>query len=549
MDNKVEKIMKNYKKELDKIDKKYEVKQIKVPDTRDLEDKIKSEKELISKLEFEGKELNEEMIARAKERLELAMNEKAELDSKYQEELSKRDENVLRKNQLRNSKVVLESGREVTRAEKDKLDKADLKNKAIRELTSESKAISEALLTKKAELESKRKEWNEFKYEYEKDENGKLKPQPINADEVKKIRAEFDNIKNEMIELDKMQKQCDEYLAELKAPTKDDKDFMKTWSDTAKEQTQPVQGQPTQTQPTQTQPTQTQPTQSQPTQSQPTQTQPTQQQPVQIQSVQGQPTQAQQVKSITINANTGKATVVTEQGEKEIEIEDLIENRKGLYESVHLDRILEDKGKTSAIAKALFKRKVNPIILKAIESDDKMIEGYIDSLIDNSKELPFEYVHNLEDSSLSNKNTRFMNRIGLKEEKIRGAEVNGAEKFFGIKKFFRYINKNRTLNAPKQPQQLPSGKQKKLRDDPTINMGRDPKEIFNGLTAEQQDEIKGLLINNGTSDLQVKYGLTYNEAHGLLREYGKKPSQDKLEQNQSQKDQEKDKDDNGTITL
>lgn len=147
--NKVEEIMENYKKELEKIDKKYEVKTLNKPDTTEIEEKIKYEKEFIAKLEFEGKETNAEMIERAKQRLKEAIDKKLEIDMNYENEKLKREEKLLENNKLKNSKVILESGREVKMSEKDELDKADLKNKAIRELTSESKNISQKLLTKK----------------------------------------------------------------------------------------------------------------------------------------------------------------------------------------------------------------------------------------------------------------------------------------------------------------------------------------------------------------------------------------------------------------
>ena len=157
--NKVEEILENYKKEVEKIDKKYDVETLKKPDTKELDDKIKYEKEFIAKLEFEGKEINSEMIEKAKQRLKLAMDQKVEIDLNYEKDLLNKDEIVAEKNKMKKSKVVLDSGREVTMEEKDNLDKEDLRNKAIRELTSESKSISEKLVAKKEDLENKRKEW------------------------------------------------------------------------------------------------------------------------------------------------------------------------------------------------------------------------------------------------------------------------------------------------------------------------------------------------------------------------------------------------------
>ena len=173
-----------------------------------------------------------------------------------------------------------------------------------------------------------------------------------------------------------------------------------------------------------------------------------------------------------------------------------------------------------------------------------MLEDYIDSLMDNTKELPFEYVHNLEDSSLSNKNARFMNRLGLREEKIKGAEVTGAEKFFGIKNFFRNIVKNKALSAGKQTQQLPSGqpKAKNLRNDPSIVVDLESlenarkariEEIYNGLSEEQKVELSELSVQSiNTTELQNKYGVSYNEAYSLVEAYGKKTNQNQPPQNQ-----------------
>lgn len=545
MENRIEKIMQNYKKELGKINNKYVVKEVKKPDTKELEDKIQYEKEFIAKLEFEAKELNAETIAKAKERLELAMSEKAGIDSKYQEDLLKRDKKVLEKTKLKNSRVVLESGREVSMEEKDKLDKADLKNKTIKELTSESRVISETLLAKKAELESKRKEWQEFQYKYEKDENGKLKPEPINADEVKKIRAEFDEIKKDMEELDKMQKQCQDYLAELKAPTKQDKEFMDAWNETAKEQESQEKQEKEENKKEQDEEHDEKSDEEREESNKEEQDKEHDEKSDEEREESNKEEQdeereeeneVEKVKSININASSGKAIVITEQGEEEFLIEELIDNKKSIYERADLDKVLEDKGKKTLLSKAIFKRKVNPVILNALGSDREMVEEYIDSLMDNDKEFPFEYIHNLEGSTLSNKNTRFMNRIALKEQKIAGTEVAGAEKFYSVKKIFRDVkSKIKTLKEIKEPKKLPEAEKGKksynLRKDPTVvlDLGkieaeRNAKiqESYEKLTPEQKQELSKLTINTRMAEVQEKFGVSYNEAYGLVEKYGKK---------------------------
>ena len=88
---------------------------------------------------------------------------------------------------------------------------------------------------------------------------------------------------------------------------------------------------------------------------------------------------------------------------------------------------MEKAGVESRINQFMLKRKINPVILEAINEDEKMTEEYIYSLIEK-KEFPFEYKHDLENSNLSFKDMALMNRVALKESKIDGNEVIGAKK-------------------------------------------------------------------------------------------------------------------------
>lgn len=232
MKNKVEQIMENYRKGIKKIDKQYKVKEVKEIDTKDLDEKIEYEKSFIEKLETQGRDENLEIINRAKDRLEIALKEKEEKEKAYEEEKNKREEKLSEIPKLKNKKVILPSGREVTQAEKDEMDRNDLKNKAIRELTQESNRISEELIKKNKELEAKREEWNNFKYEYEKDENGNSTGKSINDADVIKIHKEYDDIKKEMIELNKMQEDCNKYLEEFRQKDNEKmKKFSETWNE------------------------------------------------------------------------------------------------------------------------------------------------------------------------------------------------------------------------------------------------------------------------------------------------------------------------------
>ena len=283
MKNKVEEIMKNYRNEVKKIDKKYEVKEVKKPekkDTAEIEQKIQSEREFIEKLKFEGEDINQEMIQNAQARLEAAEKEKEQIDldnqkieDRYQRALARREEKLSEIAKLKNGKVILDSGREVTMEEKDEIDKRSLKDKAIKELTTEGKSISEQLQTKEQELEDKKKELQKqreeqleakkselkqkrndlFYFKYEFDENheitNKADQVKLNKD-CKKLEKEIEKlekedfskqlrpIENEVKKLKEAQEKCNEYLTELKEPSKQLESFSSAWHEAKKQESQ-----------------------------------------------------------------------------------------------------------------------------------------------------------------------------------------------------------------------------------------------------------------------------------------------------------------------
>lgn len=242
MENKIEEIMKEYKDGVESIDKKYDVKEVRKPkmlDTQELDNKIKYEKEFIAKLEYEGQDTNKDMIEKAKARLELAEAEKKEIEEnndqkldRYNKSVEKREEKVLENEKMKHSMVVLPSGREVTMAEKDKMDKQELKDKAIRGLTQESKAVSEELLKKDKELKAINQELIDVDYDIristERDDDKIAKRDELNQKLLE--------LREEMKGLSKVQEKCNTYLEELKAPTKEEKAFMETWKDAYKKE-------------------------------------------------------------------------------------------------------------------------------------------------------------------------------------------------------------------------------------------------------------------------------------------------------------------------
>ena len=210
------------------------------------------------------------------------------------------------------------------------------------------------------------------------------------------------------------------------------------------------------------------------------------------------------VKAIHIEAATGKAYVDTfKNNKKEIDIKEAIENKKGLYNRINLKEIMENAGVESRINQFMLKRKINPVILKAINEDEKMIEKYIYSLI-NEKEFPFEYKHDLENSNLSFKDMILMNRVALKESKIDGNEVIGAKKLYTIKSFFGKI-KNKALakfNKKEEPKMI---NEKNERQEDT----KSRKERFH-------ESIEYTSEKQKANDIELEQRNKYNEAYEKL---------------------------------
>ena len=210
------------------------------------------------------------------------------------------------------------------------------------------------------------------------------------------------------------------------------------------------------------------------------------------------------VKAIHIEAATGKAYIDTfKNNKKEIDIKEAIENRKGLYKRINLKEIMEKAGVESRINQFMLKRKINPVILEAINKNEKMTEEYIYSLIEK-KEFPFEYKHDLENSNLSFKDMALMNRVALKESKIDGNEVIGAKKLYTIKSFFGKI-KNKALakfNKKEEPKMI---NEKNERQEDT----KSRKERF-------YESIEYTPEEKNANDIELEQKNKYNEAYEKL---------------------------------
>lgn len=210
------------------------------------------------------------------------------------------------------------------------------------------------------------------------------------------------------------------------------------------------------------------------------------------------------VKAIHIEAATGKAYIDTfKNNKKEIDIKEAIENRKGLYKRINLKEIMEKAGVESRINQFMLKRKINPVILEAINENEKMTEEYIYSLIEK-KEFPFEYKHDLENSNLSFKDMALMNRVALKESKIDGNEVIGAKKLYTIKSFFGKI-KNKAL-----------AKFNKKEEPKMINEKNEKQEETKSRKERFHESIEYTSEAQKVNDIELKQKNKYNEAYEKL---------------------------------
>ena len=249
------------------------------------------------------------------------------------------------------------------------------------------------------------------------------------------------------------------------------------------------------------------------------------------------------VKIIKIDASTNKASVfygpieendIDPNATRELYVDEAIEDRKEIYKSSMLKTVMKVNGVSSSIKQAMLKRKMNPIILKALEGNAEATDEYVKSVI-NKEAFPFEYEINLENSELPKKDFKVINKIALKEAQIEGNQVIGAkEKFHKLKDFFRNIKDKKGRLANKEVQQIGDGKErqpnkkqngfkedlqeqyKKLEEQRNKNM----ENAYEKLTDEQKENLPNLSV----SDIQ-KLGIEYNTAFSLYEKYGKKEQQ------------------------
>ena len=540
MKNNVEEIMKEYREGIKKIEDAYTVKKVAKINISEINKKIDYEKSFIERLENESKETNKELIERAKERLEEALKEKED------KEKQKRD-----KAELKNEKVILPSGREVTRAEKDEIDKNHLKDTAIRKLTQESKEISETLMKKDKELKENVDKKMNFRYEFEKDADGKSTGKVLNEGELDKIIDKIARIQKDMVELNKMQLDCQKYLDEFKQKDQEKMDkFAKTWNDVKKDEKEteknseekPEANQGPQQKPEADQGPQQKPEADQGPQQKPEADQGPQQKPETDQKPQENPTILAPNKilggknndinkpKIVISRNVSIGTEKNSRGIGKIRsILKLDKNEK--YESLKKILVNENEETLNAVIE-----KVDPLILQGIVElqENNMISNYeaqksikrLAGSIATKEKLPFELEYNMKDLS---KGAFWPWNRSLRNQVAKTAEENREK---GIAEFTNGIgyepNPIKRMLAKVKQKKLGDGEEKNIEEnkEPILSNAFKKKIIEEAQKSEydiMREEIsnaenKGILKNlyEHTKELTNMGKLTATEIQDLI---------------------------------
>lgn len=206
------------------------------------------------------------------------------------------------------------------------------------------------------------------------------------------------------------------------------------------------------------------------------------------------------VKKIRIDASTGKAYVTSSRGQQtEIDLEDAVKSRRQLFKDLEINDILKERGANSFFDRLAIKRRMNPVILAAIQSDPDLVDEYVLSVMYQDSDLPFGYEADLNDPDMSQRAFRSLSRIGRKE-KAMGANVKGVSEKKGIKGLIgRIFNKEKQLPEPEaQPERsAPSTRDRKKQFVERMNRRSDkdetryiPDEVSEEVYQDQDDELE-----------------------------------------------------------
>lgn len=377
------------------------------------------------------------------------------------------------------------------------------------EMKEMEEAIQDAENEKNIEIAKLDLQWNELMAK--KDFDGALEKRQEKESTIKKFDKDIKELKDKLSEYAKFKEKLNEKLKEFTV-----EDFRRMNEMT-------------------TEPTTTEPT-TEPKTTEPKTTEPKTTGPKNIYS-----NSHDTINAININAKEGKAyvTIIKKEDKsqeiKELDVEEIIENKKEILKNADVNSLLEKAGVYSRFQKFMARRKINPVIIEAINGNPDLMYDYIEAVVDE-KEFPFDYKIDLTDSNLSKKTNSALNKLALRERKIEGNEVVGAKRLYRIRNLFRGIKNQETLETVKEPEKLPNIKEQVKVDLDEYN--KQQEELINSAYSKLSQEQKDNLNNLSASDIQrLGVGIDYNTAYAIKKQYGNNVETKSTEQHENEQEQ------------
>lgn len=242
---------------------------------------------------------------------------------------------------------------------------------------------------------------------------------------------------------------------------------------------------------------------------------------------------------IDANSQTIRLVYKDEKNNKELPIKEALTSKRSLYKRIDLKSEISKYCKDEKIGlfgKMKLKRGIDPSIVQAISTyginDDLII--YMDSIA-KDKGLPFDIHYNLTDSNLDKKSFNALNKYAKRDRNIEGITAEGVRENV-VKRFIKGIKEGNVLKMFEKPKQIAEHGIKKVKDvkDITVDKVKNTKNnVANKVRYTRTN------VANKTADKMVKFAdkiRVDGNAEKVAKEYKEKQSS---EYNQNEAKEEK----------
>lgn len=230
---------------------------------------------------------------------------------------------------------------------------------------------------------------------------------------------------------------------------------------------------------------------------------------------------------IDANSQTIRLMYKDEKNNKELPIKEALGSKKSLYKRIDLENAISKYCKEEKIGlfgKIKLKRGIDPSIVQAISTyginDDLII--YMDSIA-KDKGLPFDIHYNLTDSNLDRKSFNALNKYAKRDRNIEGITAEGVRENV-VKRFIKGIKEGNVLKVFEKPKQIAEHGVKKVKDvkDITVDKVKNTKNnVANKVRYTRTN------VANKTADKMVKFAdkiRVDGNAEKVAKEYKEKQS-------------------------